>query len=109
MTWKDEILKNKEDMRKYNEGANMMYDIINKYLQLGVLDYDKHLMEFTKCRYYLFYGVINMTWKEEIQKREILRPSKVRNKDGLNQLEQIQEAIDIFKFKVIKVIDYLKL
>lgn len=41
-----------------------------------------------------------MTWKEEIQKREILRPSKVRNKDGLNQLEQIQEAIDIFKFKV---------
>ena len=49
MTWKDEIKKeNKEDMRKYNEGANMMYDIINKYLQLGVLDYDKHLMEFTK-------------------------------------------------------------
>ena len=49
MTWKDEIKKeNKEDMRKYNEGANMMYDIINKYLQLGVLDYDMHLMEFTK-------------------------------------------------------------
>ncbi len=49
MTWKDEIKKeNKEDMRKYNEGANMMYDIINKYEQLGVLDYDKHLMEFTK-------------------------------------------------------------
>lgn len=41
-----------------------------------------------------------MTWKEEIQKREIRRPSEVKNKDGLNQLEQIQEAIDIFKFKV---------
>ena len=46
-----------------------------------------------------------MTWKDEIQKRVIERPSKVTNKDGLNQLEQIQEAIDIFKFKIR---DYLE-
>tara|TARA_R110002012_G_scaffold141727_1_gene299535 strand:+ start:1182 stop:1451 length:270 start_codon:yes stop_codon:yes gene_type:complete len=46
-----------------------------------------------------------MGWKDEIKKREIRRPSEVKNKDGLNQLEQIQEAIDIFKFKVR---DYLE-
>lgn len=41
-----------------------------------------------------------MSWKDEIKKRQIDRPSDKRNKDGLNQLEQIQEAIDIFKMKV---------
>jgi len=41
-----------------------------------------------------------MSWKDEIRKRQIDRPSDKRNKDGLNQLEQIQEAIDIFKTKV---------
>lgn len=46
-----------------------------------------------------------MGWKDEIKKREIRRPSEVKNKDGLNQLKQIQEAIDIFKFKVR---DYLE-
>jgi Fic family protein len=45
-------------------------------------------------------GEILMSWKDEIRKRQVDKPSKVRNKDGLNQLEQIQEAIDIFKSKV---------
>jgi len=48
MTWEEEIKKNSNDLIEFNKAANKMYDIINKYHELDALDYDKHLMEFTK-------------------------------------------------------------
>ena len=44
--WEGKPLK--PDMKQFIEGVDMIYEVINKYHEKGVLDYDEHLMEFTK-------------------------------------------------------------
>lgn len=44
--WEGKPLK--PDMKQLIEGVDMIYEVINKYHEKGVLDYDEHLMEFTK-------------------------------------------------------------
>ena len=59
MTWKEDIRKEPDLEVKLNKALDDFYSLIQPFVDSGVLDYDKHLMEFTKIVDVIMHRIIN--------------------------------------------------